>query len=110
VIDISAHKEATFWNLLDFCNKYPSIAGLYIILTDKPIDILRYRTPKRPPKPWRSYLKLFTFGLINISGDCVDNTKDVLAQADIKVSWKVTTPEGLHRWLKKQGYKWKQLN
>ena len=109
VSEVTANRDTNFWPLLQFASDYPAVHGMYVIHTKRSVNMRRYETRKRPPSPWRSFLKLFTFGMVQISEDCVDLSKNALAQAGVIVPRRVITPGGLHRWLRGQGYAWTEL-
>jgi len=110
VLEVAGGLPPKFWGLLEYAYNYPAVDGMYVIHTRRPVNMRRYENYKRPSAPWRSFLKFFTVGLIQISGDCVDQSKNALAQAGVRVPRRIISPGGLHRWLRGQGYAWTELS
>jgi hypothetical protein len=58
-----------------------------------------------PPAPWwKVLLKFLTFGSV-WSGDCVDVTRDALANGGVIVPRRIVSPSQLKDWLYSQGYR-----
>ena len=93
---------STFWPILRWAEEMaPRIDTIVEITTEQPIDMVRLGNRKVDAHAWRSFLKLWTKGLVRISEDCVDVAVNGLKQQGIKVPRCVTTPQGLLNYLKR---------
>ena len=102
--------DTRFWSILEYLMTYPTVQGMHVIYSPVPIDLSRYEGHDRKYRQaWMSLLKLFPFGLIRVSDDCADITRDTLAQAGVMLPRRVTSPAGIYRYLRRRRYEWRPL-
>jgi hypothetical protein len=101
--------KTKFWSHIQFVNSYEGVLGWIDIYSDVPQMFERWEGRNRPESLWRCYLQIcrylvgfFTFGAIS-GTNCVSISRQICAEAGIRVPWHYFSPALLRRWLNDHG-------
>ena len=105
VLDVTVH-GIVYWPFIDYLMHYTGLLSFVTIETDRTLDLDKYNhMVGMRQMAWKTILKYYTGGLVRLSNDCTDLTRDCLRDIGIETPGSCKNPGALRRFLVSEGYR-----